>query len=846
MRWSLLLLTLILAGCATTERVGSTEKGTLLPTGYFLDSPGKRLEIPGRPVDMILASDGKTIVIKDYKFFHTVDASNNKLLSTADLPGGASLYGLAQQPKTNLVWVTGAGNSVHIFDIANPAEPKRLDPITIHGKDGKGNSFPCGIAFTQDGSKAIIALSLTNEVACLDTATHKTLWRTQVGVAPYGIAIHQSKIIVTEQGGPIPEEGMETALSAGTEVEIEEDGVAAAGSVSILDLVSGKSLKQLRTGLQPCSIAIDSKKNLAYIAEANNDSITILDIKNNKIQSSFECKPDSKLPFGSMPSALAIDAKANKLYVANSGNNAVGVFDLKTNQMLGQIPTDWNPYGLLINKGNLFILNNKGVGARPINGQTKPAYNSHEKNATLISLKIPGDKELKEYSATASKLAKQAQILASLERNGSSSTPEVPVPAKLGDPSKIKHVIYVIKENRTYDQMFGNLPKGEGMASLNIFTDKHIPNHRKLAQDFVQLDNYYCNGVLSADGHSWATEGNVTPYLNRAFGGFTRSYTFGNDPITYSSSGFIWDGVLAAGLTFRNYGEMDSAEPATPMNGKQIWEKYAAGEKLEFKQDNQIANLRRYSCPNYPGWNMNIPDQFRMDRFMDEFREFEKAGELPNFMILYLPQDHTGGVMTPAAHLADNDLAIGRLVEAVSNSQFWPDTAIFINEDDPQAGTDHIDGHRSVCLVVSPYTRDRGLVSNFYNQTSVLHTINRIFGISPMNQKDAGAPLMTDCFNEVPDIAPYQAIQPEQPLDEFNSKETLSSKAMEFLAKVQKIDLREREVQTEYEMDTLSRFVWHAMKGDAQYPSEWAGAHAKGLKSRGLTLADITGIDLDD
>jgi len=841
MRPYVLLIPFLLIGCVSTERVGSNEKGTLLPTGYFLDTPGNRLQIPGRPVDMILTADSKTIVIKDFNKIHTVEAGTNKLLGSHELPGGASLYGIAQQPRTNLVWVTNSNNAIQVYDVVDPTKPKLTKSITVAGPGGKGSSFPCGIAFSPDGSKAIVALSMNNEVVCLDTTTDKPIWQSKVGVAPYGIALHGTKVIVTEQGGPIPGEGVETAPSAGTQVEIEEEGVAATGSVSILNSADGAKIKQIRTGLQPCSIAVDTQKNLAYIAEANNDSITILDIANNKIQKSFVAKPDPKLPFGSMPSALALDQSTGRLYVANSGNNEVAIFDTKTTKLLGQIPTDWNPYGVLLSKGNLYILNNKGIGSRPINGQTKVAYNSHEKNGTLVMLKVPSSTELKELTKRSVKLARQAQILASLERNGSSTTKPVPIPAKLGDPSLIKHVIYVIKENRTYDQLFGNLPKGEGMASLNIFTDKHIPNHRRLATDFVQLDNYYCNGVLSADGHSWATEGNVTPYLNRAFGGFTRSYTYGNDPITYSSSGFIWDGVLAAGLTFRNYGEMDSAEPTTPMNGKQIWEKYVAGEKLEFTQDIGIANLRRYSCREYPGWNMNIPDQLRIDRFMVEFKEFEKSGELPNFIIVYLPQDHAGGAVTPAAHMADNDLAVGRLVEAVSKSKFWAETAIFINEDDPQAGTDHIDGHRSVCLVASPYTRNRGLVSTFYNQTSVLHTINRIFGISPMNQKDAGSTLMSDCFNAKPDLSVYEAIKPEQPLDEFSSSETLSAKAVEYWKLVNKIDLREREVQTESEMDALSRFVWHAMKGDIPYPSEWAGAHAKGLKSRGLTLADLRG-----
>ncbi|ARU40990.1 hypothetical protein CCB80_07470 [Armatimonadetes bacterium Uphvl-Ar1] len=841
---SLIVIALfVLSACTPTDRVGTNPN--VIPTGHRLESPGDRLEMPGRPVDMLLTTDGKTIVIKDFNAIRTVNPQTNKLLGSAALPGGASLIGIAENPKTKEIWVTNAQNAIQIFSIADPTKPTKTREIILPKPPKSANSFPCGITFNPEGTRAYVALSISNAVIALDTTSGQSIWQTPVGIAPYSIALHKESLIVTEQGGPIPKKEDKTAPSAGTETEIDERGVAAQGSVSILNRNSGQPITQINTGLQPGAIAIDPAAEIAFVAEANNDTITLINLKTNKKQGEFESKPDPRLPFGSMPNALAVDAKSNRLYVANAGNNAIAVFDLKSKKLLGQIPTDWYPSAVLLQNQSLFTLNNKGIGARPVNGESKPAYNSHEKNGTLIKLTLD-DKKLPEYSKLSAELTRESRILTELERSQSTSAKPVPIPAKLGEPSLIKHVVYVIKENRTYDQFFGNLPKGKGEPKLNIFTDDHIPNHRALAQQFVQLDNYYCNGVLSADGHSWATEGNLTPYLNRAFGGFTRSYTFGDDPITYSSSGFIWDGVLAAGLSFRNYGEMSYSEPKPAMNGRQIWEKYVAGEPLEFTNNIGIANLRRYSSPDYPGWNMNIPDVLRMDRFLKEFKEFEKSGDFPNFTIIYLPQDHAGGAVTPAAHMADNDLAVGRLVEAISKSKFWPQTAIFINEDDPQAGTDHIDGHRSVCLVVSPYSRNRGLVSNFYNQTSVLKTINRIFGIQPMNQNDAASPLMDGCFNEKADLAPYAAITPKQRLDEFNSTTTLNSTALTYFAKVNKIDLRQREVQTETEMDNLSRFVWHAQMGSKPYPTEWAGPHGRGLKALGLTFGETGGIDLDD
>lgn len=838
-----LTLSLILVGCQAKPLVGT--KPNILPTGRQLQSPGHRLEMPGRPVDMILTANQKHIVIKDFNSMRVVDADTNSLLGSQSLPGGASLVGIAENPKTHEIWITNSQSSIHIYSIKDPAKPERLREITLPKSPKNQVSFPCGITFTADATKVLVALSMSNQVTCIDTATEKPLWTTNVGIAPFSVATNNEKVIVSEQGGPIPKANSKTAPSAGTETEIDERGVAAKGSVSILDLHSGKSLTQIETGLQPGAIAINPSTDTAYIAEANNDTISLLNLRTNKKSGEFIAKPDPKLPFGSMPNALALDSKLNRLYVANAGNNAIAIFDLKSKKLLGQIPTDWYPSAIILKDSSIFILNNKGVGARPINNQEKPTYNSHEKNGTLIKLALD-DQKLPEYSKLAAELTNQSRILAEQIRSGNSKTKPVPIPKKLGDPSLIKHVIYVIKENRTYDQFFGNLPKGNGEPKLNSFTDDHVPNHRALAQQFVQLDNYYCNGVLSADGHSWATEGNLTPYLNRAFGGFTRSYTYGDDPITYSSSGFIWDGILAAGLSFRNYGEFNTSEPEPKLSGKEIFEKYRNGEPLNFSVNIGVANVLRYSNLKSPGWNMNIPDQLRMDVFLEEFREFEKSSNLPNFIILYLPQDHAGGPVTPAAHMADNDLAIGRLVEAVSKSKFWKNTAIFINEDDPQAGTDHVDGHRSICLVASPYTRNRGLDSNFYNQVSVLKTINRIFAISPMNQNDAEATLMDGCFKSTPDLAPYSAITPKQSLYEYNSAETLNATAYGLLKRVQQLDLTEREVQTEPQMDLLSRFVWHAQMGSKPYPSEWAGPHGRGLKMLNLSLSKSGGIDWDD
>jgi hypothetical protein len=416
------------------------------------------------------------------------------------------------------------------------------------------------------------------------------------------------------------------------------------------------------------------------------------------------------------------------------------------------------------------------------------------------------------------------------------------VPRRLGESSVFDHVVYIIKENRTYDQVFGDLPQGNADPSLCTFGREVTPNHHALAEEFVLLDNYYCNGVLSADGHAWAVEGYATDYLEKSFGGWARSYPFaGDDPLSFAATGFIWDHVLLHGLAFRNYGEMNKTTPQpNTARWPEIWEDYRAKTgKISFEHDIQIETLRRYSCPDAPGWNMRIPDAIRADVFLKEFAGYEQRGDWPNLILIYLPSDHTSGTSpgapTPRAQVADNDLALGRIVERISQSRFWSKTCIFVNEDDPQNGFDHVDGHRSLCLVVSPYTKRGAVVSQFYNQTSVLHTLSRMLGIPPMNQLVALAPLMTDCFTSRPDFTPYQCRPNQIPLDEMN-RDTAELRGDELHWALQSLEQEWDDVDRADE-DTLNRILWHSVKGvDTPYPARFAGAHGRGLRKLGLTL----------
>ncbi len=404
-------------------------------------------------------------------------------------------------------------------------------------------------------------------------------------------------------------------------------------------------------------------------------------------------------------------------------------------------------------------------------------------------------------------------------------------------------MLYILKENKTYDQMFGDLPQGNGNPSLCIYPQSVSPNHHALAQQYVLLDNFYCNGVNSADGHSWSTEANCTDHLEKSFGGFSRSYTFGDDPLTYSSTGFIWNNVLQHGLTFRNYGEFDYASPV-PANATwlQIYNDFTNGTRsIRYAQNIGVASLLPYSSTNVPGWNLGIPDVVRADGFIRELNQAQAGGIWAAFHLLYLPNDHTGGPPTPQAQVADNDLALGQVVEAVTKSIFGSNTVIFVIEDDPQSGYDHVDGHRSLCLVVSPYTKRGQVISNFYNQAGVLHTMEQILGLPPMNQQDAMAPLMFDCFTNTPNFAPHTALTNNIPLAQGAvASAPLSRKERYWAKQLQKMDLSKPDRIND---DTFNRYVWFTVKGDAPYPSRFVGAHGKGLKKLGLALDRSVGDD---
>jgi hypothetical protein len=526
------------------------------------------------------------------------------------------------------------------------------------------------------------------------------------------------------------------------------------------------------------------------------------------------------------------------LYVANGTNNCIAVVRLGRNSggaadsqaasvVQGLIPTGWYPAAVRLSADGkrLFVANVKGHGALSQPRDVEKGGTSHDYLGTVSLIDVPTPAELAILTERVNASNRLAYSLAGLEKPRAGVRP-VPVPERHGEPSLFEHVLYIIKENRTYDQVFGDIKQGNGDPRLCIFGEETTPNHHKLVNEFVLLDNFYCSGVVSADGHSWADSAYVTDYLEKAFGAFPRSYPDdGRDALAFAPTGFLWDNALLHGKTLRNYGEFVAEEEYTPKGTTwtDMYQEHVTGiRKIPITTKVRMKSLEPHTHPTYPYFPLTMPDASRADLFIQDLRTFEEAGKMPNLLYMSLPCDHTDGTKpnwpTPRAMVADNDLALGRIVEAVSKSRFWPKTCIFVVEDDPQAGFDHVDGHRTVALCISPYTRRHVVDSTQYNQTGMVKTIEMILGLPPMNQIDLSATPMRNCFQETPDLTPYQHVKNRIPLDEMNKPVTaLRGRALYWAKKSMEMNFDEGDAADE---DTLNRILWFSVRGDEPYPGD--------------------------
>jgi YVTN family beta-propeller protein len=696
-----------------------------------------------------------------------------------------------------------------------------------------------------------VVLNGNNQVAKIDLESQKTIWSKSTGVAPYGIALIGHQIFVTNWGGAMPAAdtaGRETAgVPYGSTYIDPKTGATSTGTVQVFDVADGNLIKEIPVGLHPNAIIASKDGRFLYVANANSDNVSVISISGLSVVQNIpvELMPGKKGFIGDSPNALAINDDGTTLYVANGLDNAVADIKLGANsaakgsgktEITSFIPTEAYPGGLLLDGNTLFVTNLEGEGSGISTKEFKAndvpadviAYNSHHQKATISIIPIPGKQILKQYTEKVKKLnlTFREEIAQLVPRKNIAPKP---IPERIGEPSVFKHVLYIIKENRTYDQVLGDMPEGKGMPSLCIYGDSITPNQHQIARNFLLLDNYYVSGKCSAEGHQWTDAAMVTDYVEKNVRAWFRSYPHvQEDALVYDTNGFIWNNAADHGKKVRIYGEASKPNYDEKLSWTNIYDNYKAGVPFKFYNTSTISRVRPMLSQNYPASDeLKITDQIRASAFIKELKEYEDrpGDELPELMVMALSLDHTEGTRpgfpTPRAMVADNDLALGRIVEAVSKSRFWKNTVIFVTEDDSQGGWDHMSAYRTGGFVISPYSRLQKTVSTNYNQTCVVRSIEQILGIPPMNIIDATALPMFKCFTDKPSEYTYEAIPNRIALNEMNPRlAALNGKAL-YYAKAS--------LQPEFDHvdggsdDLLNHILWYAAKGKKVYPAKLAG-----------------------
>ena len=873
----------------TSQPVGHSANGLITPVNQLVTPAGILVELPGmRPQALALSPDGRLLVTAGLTHeLLAVDPATGNILQrvplpsdtvqeqapvaegflNADLKAQLSYTGLAFAPDGARIYLSNVNGDVKVFGVGQDRKIAPLFSIPLPSANVKGrtNEIPTGIAVSRDGKKIYVALNLSSRLAEFDAATGKVLRMWDVGVAPFGVAIAGRKIYVSNWGGRRPDADSVTGSAGrGTFVRVDARGIACEGSVSIIDLnanlvgrgsVEHKPLEaeevrarrslappEILTGLHAGALALSPNGKFLVVANAGSDTLSVIDTRTDKVVETICARQNPGDLFGAQPNALAFDKSGRKLFAGNGTQNAVAVFQFQPGEskLLGLIPVGWFPGALVFDAGRkqICVANIKDIGHQTQRAQLGAGgygLASKQYAGSLSLIPVPSEKELAAFTKVALANLRYPLLAQAKLPPRPGQTPQ-PVPERAGEPSVFRHVIYIIKENRTYDQIFGDVKAGNGDASLCAFGERVTPNLHKLVRDFVLLDNTYCSGILSADGHQWSDTAFATDYMEREFAGFPRSYPSGGmgdggkDALAYSPAGFIWDNVLAHGQTLRDFGEFTTTtkkwrDPARPgkITFRDCYRDFVSGaNEIQISCEPDIGTLRPFMVTNTASWDLDVPDVFRAAQFIQELKKSEAADNFANLTIVWLPNDHTSGTKancpTPDAMVADNDLAFGQIVEAVSHSKFWTNTCIFAIEDDPQNGWDHVSGYRTTAYVISPFTRRGAVVGTQYNTTSLLRTIELMLGLPPMNQMDATATPMFDCFTNTPDYTVYDTVTNNVPLDELNSQKVSGAQLRQDAYVSARLPLAKPDQCPE---DVLNRILWRATMGAKPYP-EWA------------------------
>jgi YVTN family beta-propeller protein len=799
-------------GLYYVARVGLQPDGSyLLPTGQRIRPAGKHIEVNDRPLGMTLSPEGKTLAVVTGSNFsprrlHLIATDDHTARQSIAL--GDSFVGVAFDSAGQKLYVSGGANhDVKVFQRETGGQFRASRTYSLP------QAAPSGLALSPDGATLYVALNLKHALAIIDVesgAVHEQA----AGLYPYTVSVTQdgSKVYVSNWGGRRAKAGDMT--SAPYPVVIDKRGIAASGTVSVIDAKSRSLIKEIETGLHPSALALGNRNKRLYVANANSDTVSVIDTSLDAVTGAIPVGPYRKAPLGSSPNALALSGDERTLYVANAANNAVAVVSLSANKstVRGLIPVGWYPTAVTLGKDEkrLFVASGYGFGSvAPMRGKGR----SYRDRAGVVSkIELASESQLSRWTN---------QVLDNNRAQHPPPRPAAgahPVPMNAGQASPIRHIFYIIKENRTYDQVFGDLSQANGDPSLVQFGRDVTPNHHALAEQFVLLDNFYAPGDQSALGHRWCTQGYAGDWVHK----FSNARNDSN-PMVFAPTDFIWDNAKAHGVAVRSYGERGSVSIDPPNSTwTAIYQDWKKGEgKIRIKSSTPIAGLRDVYSPDYPAFSMLVPDQWRAEVFLRDFREFEKNGNLPRLTILLLPADHTNGTApgypTPRAMVADNDLALGRIVEAITRSRYWKESAIFVVEDDAQNGVDHVAGHRTLALVIGPWVRRKAVDSTFYTTINLYRTMEQILGLPPTSQFDLAAEPMFSVFTATPDFVGFSALENRIPLDEMNPPlKALRGLERQLAEASLRMDFEEPDAAPE---DVLNRAIWHSVKGfSTRYP----------------------------
>lgn len=783
MIFSALLLATLQATAQTTDTVAAR---ILLPNGWSLTPAGHSLPLGDLPLNMVLSGSGKYLAVNNNgQSKHTlqlIDARQETLLDEVVIP--KSWYGLAFSKDEKTLYASGANdNVVREYQLRNnklvAADSIRLGPAWP-----KEKICPTGMAIDYSRNRLYVVTKEDNSLYLLDLATKKVVKRVPLAAEAFTCLLSKdSKMLYISLWG--------------------------GDAIAVYDIAADKIIQEIKTGSHPNEIVLSKNGKYLYVANANDNSVSVITTANGKVIENLHAALYPDAPAGSTTNGLALSEDNKTLYIANADNNCLAVFDVATpgkSHAEGFIPVGWYPTCVRVTGRKVLVANGKGFtslanpdGPNPVS--RKDASGSHEANTrkdrpvqyiaglfkgTLSVFREPGEKVLGQWSKLVydnTPYTKNKELHAPGEKGN-------PIPQEAGQPSPIKYVFYVIKENRTYDQVLGDIKAGNGDSSLCIFPERITPNQHKLVKDYVLLDNFYVDAEVSADGHNWSTAAYATDYTEKtwptSYGGRGGTYDYeGSRKIAYPKKGFIWDYCHRAGVSFRSYGEFTGKGSAT------------------------LKTLDGHYCRDYPSFDLSILDVDRQQIWQRDFDSLLAADAVPRFNTIRLGNDHTSGMRkgaySPYASVADNDLAVGKLIEHISHSRIWKESAIFILEDDAQNGPDHIDAHRSTAYVISPYVKRNTVNHNMYSTSGMLRTMELILGLPPMSQYDAAATPMWELFTATPDLTPYVALDANVDIRERNTAWNESAR------RSAAFDLAHEDRVPDLE---LNEVVWKAVHGE--------------------------------